>query len=736
MPHSHLLPACLTAALLAIPAAADEPLHYPNTRRIDHVDVLHGVQVPDPYRWLEEDVRKSAEVRGWVEAENKLTSDYLARIPQRDAIRKRLTELWNYEKLSAPVKYGGRYFFTRNDGLQNQSVLFVRESLTGKPRLLLDPNTWSRDGTIALAGMAMSEDGKYIAYGVAEAGSDWNTWHVLDVDRAQVLPDELKWVKFSNAAWTRDGKGFFYGRYDEPKGGGQYQRVNLNQKLFYHRLGASQNEDVLVYRRPDHPDWGYRPTVSEDGHYLILQIWKGTNPQYRITYKDLSTPDAKPVDLIEDFKNDYDFVGNDGPVFYFKTDLHAPRGRLIAIDTRKSGRENWKEIIPQSADSLRGVELVGNQFIAQYLKDARTQVKLYKPDGSFVREVSFPGLGTAAGFTGHRNDNETFYVFSSFATPPSIYRYDLQNGESKLLQQAQVKFQPKDYEVEQVFYHSKDGTRVPMFLTHRKGIKLDSSNPTLLYGYGGFNIPLTPTFSISRIMWLEMGGVYAQANLRGGGEYGNEWHEAGTKLRKQNVFDDFISAAEWLIQNNYTRTDRLAIQGGSNGGLLVGAVMTQRPELFGACLPAVGVMDMLRFDKFTAGRFWVDDYGSPDNPEEFKALLAYSPYHNIKKGVKYPATLVTTADTDDRVVPGHSFKFIAKLQYCQAGPAPVLARIETRAGHGAGKPTSKQIEEVADQLAFLLKNLHMKRTAEASIKPESLPGARHRRSTPAGSSRQ
>jgi prolyl oligopeptidase len=701
--------ACLLGGLLAArPAAADEPLTYPDTRRVDHVDVYHGTKVADPYRWLEDDVRKSSDVAAWVEAENKVTSAYLKAIPERPAITRRLTELWNYEKYSAPSKAGRRYFYTRNDGLQNQSVLYTLESLDGEPRVLIDPNKWSKDGTVALAGLEVSDDGKHVAYGVAEAGSDWHTWHVLDVATGQVLPDELKWVKFSGASWTKDGKGFFYGRFDEPASGEQFQKLNLNQKVYYHRVGTPQHDDVLVYRRPDHPDWGFQTAVTEDGQYLILTIWKGTNHTYRITYKDLTEPYGMPVDLIEDFENEYALAGSDGPVFYFKTDLDAPRGRLIAIDTRKPGRNNWKEIIPQAKENLRSVEMVGNLFVAQYLKDARTQVKLFAPDGTFVREVQFPTLGTAAGFGGKRTDTETFYSFSSFATPPSIYRYDLITGQSKLLRQAKVKFHPEDYEVQQVFYTSKDGTKVPMFITAKKGVALDGSNPTLLYGYGGFNIPMTPQFSISRVMWLEMGGVYAQANLRGGGEYGKEWHEAGTKLRKQNVFDDFIAAAEWLIEHKYTRPDRLAIQGGSNGGLLVGAVETQRPDLFGACLPAVGVMDMLRFQKFTAGRFWVDDYGSSDNAEEFKALHAYSPYHNLKKGTKYPPTLVTTADTDDRVVPGHSFKFIAALQYSQAGSAPVLARIETRAGHGAGKPTTKQIEEVADQLAFLVKNLHMK----------------------------
>jgi prolyl oligopeptidase len=690
--------------------AADSRLTYPPTLRGDQVDDYHGTKVPDPYRWLEEDVRKSADVRSWVEAENQVTNAYLETIPERDRIRQRLTELWNYERFSAPSREGGRYFYSKNDGLQNQSVLYTLDRLDGTPRVLLDPNQWSKDGTVALSSTSVSDDGKYLAYSVADAGSDWTTWHVLDVASGKPLADEVKWVKFSTAAWTRDSRGFFYSRYEEPKTDAQFQGLNLNQKLMYHRLGTAQCDDVLVYRRTDHPDWGFQGHVTEDGRYLIITIWQGTDDRYRVTYRDLAEPYALPVDLIDNFENDYTFIEHDGPVFYFRTDWQAPRGRGIAIDTRNPGREHWKEVIPQTAENLMRVSFVGNLFVADYLKDAHTQVKLFAPDGTFVREVQFPGLGTASGFVGHRSDTEMFYSFSSYATPPSIYRYDLITGQSKLWHKAEVKFNPDDYEVKQVFYTSKDGTRVPLFVTARKGLALDGRNPTLLYGYGGFNIPLTPTFSVKVISWLEMGGVYAVANLRGGGEYGKEWHKAGTKLHKQNVFDDFIGAAEWLIANKYTRSDRLAIHGGSNGGLLIGAVLTQRPDLFGACLPAVGVMDMLRFHRFTAGRFWVDDYGSADSAEEFKALYAYSPYHNVKKGTRYPATLVTTADTDDRVVPGHSFKFLAALQHAQAGSAPVLARIETRAGHGAGKPTAKLIAEIADEWAFLVKNLHMKLT--------------------------
>lgn len=694
---------------LATPVTAEENgLSYPSTRRIPHVDRYHGVEVPDPYRWLEEDVRKSKDVADWVAEENKVTDAYFKTIPQREAIQKQLTDLWNYEKFSAPFKRGGRYFYTRNDGLQNQSVLYTLDHLDGAARVLLDPNSWSKDGTVALSGLSISDDGKYLAYGVAEAGSDWQTWRVLDIETSKLLADELKWVKFSDATWTRDGRGFFYSRYDEPQKGEQFQGLNLNQKLCYHRLGTSQTDDVIVYKRSDHPEWGFAASVGDDGRYLVISTWKGTDARNRVSYKDLNEPYGLPIDLIDHFEDDYSFIDNEGPIFFFKTDLSAPRGRVIAIDIRKPQKENWQEVIPQSKENLRGVHLIGNLFVASYLKDARTQVKLLTLEGKPVREVEFPGIGTASGFGGRRTDTETFYSFSSFATPPSIYRYDLITGQSKLIRQSKVKFNPDVYEVKQVFYPSKDGTRVPMFITARKGISLDGSHPTLLYGYGGFNIPMTPQFSVSRVMWLEMGGIYAQANLRGGGEYGQDWHKAGTKLKKQNVFDDFIAAAEYLIELGYTRPEKLAIQGGSNGGLLVGACMTQRPDLFGACLPAVGVMDMLRFHKFTAGRFWVDDYGSSDNAEEFKALRAYSPYHNLKPGTRYPATLVTTADTDDRVVPMHSFKFLAELQHCQAGPAPVLARIETRAGHGAGKPTAKLIEEVSDQLAFLVKNLKMK----------------------------
>jgi prolyl oligopeptidase len=712
MRWDRLAAAAVVGLAAGVAAVAQEPkVTYPETKKVDHIDDYHGAKVPDPYRWLEDDVRVNKDVAAWVEAQNKVTDAYLASIPEREAIRKRITDLWNYEKISAPFKEGGRYFYSRNSGLQNQSVLYVTEAPESEGKVLLDPNTWSKDGTVALSGLAISEDGKFAAHGVAEAGSDWNTWKVLDIAAGKPVPDELKWVKFGGTSWTHDGKGFFYSRFPEPEKGAKFQSLNLNMKLYYHKLGTPQGEDKLVYERPDNPKWGINGSVTDDGKYLIISVSDGTTSRKnRVFYKDLSASDAKPTALIDHFENKFFFIDNDGPVFFFRTEWKAPKGQVIAIDTRKPEPKDWKTVIPESKDTLEGASLVGDHFIAEYLQDAKTAVKVYAMDGTHVRDVKLPGIGTASGFGGKRKDAETFYSFSSFTTPPSTYRYDVKTGESKLLRQAKVKFDPADYEVKQVFYASKDGTKVPMFISHKKGLKLDGTNPTLLYGYGGFNISLTPGFSASRLAWMEMGGVFAVANLRGGGEYGETWHRAGTKQHKQNVFDDFIAAAEYLVSEKYTSPKKLAIQGGSNGGLLVGATICQRPDLFGAALPAVGVMDMLRFQKFTAGRFWVDDYGSSDNPEEFKALIKYSPYHNLKPGTKYPATLVTTADTDDRVVPGHSFKFTAMIQYCQSGDAPVLARIETKAGHGAGKPTSKVIEEVADQWAFLVKSLDFKPT--------------------------
>jgi prolyl oligopeptidase len=676
---------------------------YPEAPKSDTVDDYHGTKVPDPYRPLEDP--DSEATRAWVEAENKVTFGFLESIPQREAIRQRITELWDYEKFGTPFQEGGRYFYTYNTGLQNQNVLYTTESLDDPGRILLDPNTLSQDGTVALAGGAVSQDGKLFAYGIAEAGSDWNTWKVREVPTGTDRDDVLKWIKFSGASWTPDNQGFFYGRFPEPKEGDDLKEANYYQKVYYHRLGTPQSEDKLVWQDTEHKDWRADATVTDDGSFVIFTVGRGTDDKYRILYRPLQDEDAQPVHLVGEFDADYTFIDNDGPVFWFRTNKDAPRGRVIAIDTRQPQPEHWKELIPQADETLESVDVVVNHFLARYLKDAHTQVKVFDLNGRLVREVQFPGLGTATGFSGKRKDAETFYAFTSFTTPTTIYRYDVATGESTVYKKPRVAFNPDDYETKQVFYRSKDGTRVPMFITHKKGIALDGNNPTLLYGYGGFNISLTPAFSPTTLVWMEMGGVYAVPNLRGGGEYGEEWHQGGTKLNKQNVFDDFIAAAEWLIQNKYTSTPKLAIYGGSNGGLLVGACMTQRPDLFGACLPAVGVMDMLRFHTFTIGWAWKDDYGSSEDPEQFKAIYAYSPLHNIKPGTCYPPTLITTADHDDRVVPAHSFKFAAALQAAQSCDNPVLIRIETRAGHGAGKPTAKIIEEAADRWAFLVKVL-------------------------------
>ena len=694
---------CLSAstALSADPARA---FAYPPAPKSDQVDDYHGTKVPDPYRPLEN--ADSPETRAWIEAQNKLTFDFLEKIPERKKINERLTKLWNYERHTVPFREGGRIFFSKNTGLQNQNVLFTVEQLPGSPKMLLDPNTLSPDGTTALTGTAVTEDGKLMAYGLASAGSDWQEWKVRDVEGGKDREDHLKWIKFSGAAWNKEGSGFFYSRYDEPASAEQLKDANYFHKVYFHKLGTPQSEDVLVYERPDRKEWLFNTAVTQDGAYLIIDVSQGTDPKNRVFYKDLRQPDSKVVELLNKQDAQYEFIGNDGGVFYFRTNLGAPRARIVAIDTARP--EEIKELVSQTNEKLESVSLVGERFIANYLKDAYSVVKLFELSGKPAGEISLPGLGTASGFTGKRKDTETFYNYVSFTEPPTVFRYDLKTNESEVLFRPKVDFNSADFATEQKFYQSKDGTRVPMFITYRKGMKMDGSAPTVLYGYGGFDASMTPNFTPSTAVWLQMGGIYAVANLRGGGEYGEEWHLAGTKLRKQNVFDDFIAAGEWLIREKYTSTPKLAISGRSNGGLLVGAVLNQRPELWGAALPGVGVMDMLRFQKFTIGWAWASDYGSSDNKQEFEALLKYSPLHNVKPGTKYPPTLVTTADHDDRVFPGHSFKFAAALQEAQAGPAPVLIRIETRAGHGAGKPTSKQIEDVTDQLAFLVKTLGMK----------------------------
>ncbi|MBS1793874.1 MAG: S9 family peptidase [Acidobacteria bacterium] len=683
---------------------AQTKLNYPVAKKVDQTDDYHGVKVADPYRWLE-DV-DSADTKAWVEAENKVTFDYLATIPQREQIKKRLTELWNYEKYTAPFKAGKHYYYYKNDGLQNQSVLYIADSVTDSGRVFLDPNKLSADGTAALAGISFTDDGKLMAYGVALAGSDRSEWRIKDVETGTDLSDVLPPNRQGGVSWLKDGSGFFYSRFPQTEKGKELKETTFGQRFYFHKLGTPPDQDDLVYERPDNKEYFIGGGVSEDGNWLLIQVGKGTGPQNMVYYKNLTMEKSPILPLVDKLENDYSFIGNDGSTFYFRTDKDAPRARVVKVDVLQK-EPKWETVVPESAETLQSVDFINDQFVLNYLKDAYTQIRIVDRGGKFVRDVKLPGIGTAGGFGGKRFDTETFYSYSTYNTPPTIYRYDMKTGKSEIFRQAKVAFNSGDYEVKQVKYPSKDGTIVPMFIVHKKGLKLDGSNPTLLYGYGGFNISQTPGFSVSRLVWLEMGGVLAVANLRGGAEYGEAWHEAGTKLKKQNVFDDFIAAGEWLVKNKYTNPKKLAIQGGSNGGLLVGAVLNQRPDLFGAALPAVGVMDMLRFTKFTIGWAWTSDYGSPDNKAEFEAIYKYSPLHNIKPGTKYPATLITTADHDDRVFPAHSFKYAATLQAAQAGDAPVLIRIETKAGHGAGKPTSKQIEEISDIYGFLMKNLGM-----------------------------
>jgi prolyl oligopeptidase len=696
-----------TVVPASAPAAAGRPLAYPPTRKGEVVEELHGVKVADPYRWLEDD--NAPETHAWVEAQNRVTFGYLEALPARARLKARLTELWNYEKVGVPSREGSRYVFTRNDGLQNQAVLYVADALDAPPRVLLDPNALSADGTVALSAAEFTRDGDLMAYSLAASGSDWNEVRVRDVRTGKDLPDRVQWVKFSDLSWTRDGKGFFYSRYDAPKAGEQLSGALYHQKLYFHRLGTGQAEDVLVYERKDQKEWGFSGRVTEDGRYLVITVTHGTHPENQLFIKDLQAKggrldDGKVVELVKGFDADYTFVANEGPRFFLKTNLSAPRNRVVAVDVRQEDPEKkgWVTLIPEGQDLISGVSLVGGRLLVSVLHDAHSRVRVHALDGKQVGEVALPGIGSVAGFGGRADEAETFYSYSSYTTPATVFRYDVKSGQSRVFRAPKVAFDPAQYETRQVFYASKDGTRVPMFISHKKGLKLDGTNPTYLYGYGGFNIPMTPAFGVSQVVWMEQGGVFAVANLRGGGEYGREWHQAGTRLAKQNVFDDFIAAAEHLVKERYTSPAKLAIAGGSNGGLLVGAAMTQRPDLFACALPAVGVMDMLRFHKFTIGWAWTSDYGSAEDAAEFRALLAYSPLHNLKPGTRYPATLVTTADHDDRVVPAHSFKFAAALQAAQGGPAPALIRIDVKAGHGAGKPTAKVIEEAADKFAFAL----------------------------------
>jgi prolyl oligopeptidase len=679
-------------------ASAAPRLTYPVARKVDVVDDYHGTKVADPYRWLEDPT--SPGYTEWIEAENTVTFDFLKTIPDREALRSRLTSLWDYERFGVPFREGPEIFFERNSGLQNQSVVYVIDTPRFEPRQLLDPNILSKDGTVALSGMAPSRDGKLLAYGVAVAGSDWQEWRVRDVTTGQDLPDHIQWVKFSGASWTPDGRGFFYSRYDEPKSDSQLRDVNYFQKLYFHRMGTPQSQDGLVYERKDQKEWSFNGEVSDDGRWLVVRVGQGTDPRNRVYYRDLRARGAGLRPLIDVLEAKYEFIGSQGSELWFNTDLDAPKGKVIAIDLRQPARSHWKTLVPESQDTLEHASAVGGRFVLSYLKDAHSDVRIHKLDGPHEQTLKFPVLGTATGFTGRLADKETYFSFETYNSPAAIFRLEPATGNFRIFRAPQLKFEPSEYESRQIFYTSKDGTRVPMTLSFKKGTTADGNRPVLLHGYGGFDISLTPQFSPVWLAWMERGGVLAVPNLRGGGEYGENWHLAGTKLTKQTVFDDFIAAAEWLVKEGWSKPQRIAIAGGSNGGLLVGAAITQRPELFGCALPAVGVMDMLRFQKFTIGWAWTSDFGSSDDAEQFKAIYAYSPLHNLKPGTSYPATLATTADHDDRVVPAHSFKFMAALQAAQGGPAPVLIRIETRAGHGAGKPTTKKIEEAADVLAF------------------------------------
>ncbi len=693
------------ATLTACGALDGGRLHYPQARTDLAVDDYNGVKVPDPYRWLED--TDSQETRRWIEAENALTASYLEAIPGREIIGRKLEELWNYERFGVPFQRGGRYFYTRNDGLQPQSVLYVADSLDAEPRVLLDPNTFSKDGTVAVSGLSVSNNGRYLAYSTSDGGSDWQDWHVRDIETGRDLPDHIRWSKFSDASWTADNRGFYYTRFAAPKAGEELKEANYNQMVSFHRLGTDPSRDPVVYRRPDHKDWTFGTEVSEDGRWLILTAYRGTDSRNLLFYEDLKAKTPTVHELVPDFVAGHRFIAAAGQTFYLWTDRDAPLGRLVAVDLGHPEPASWKDIIPEGKDTLQSVSLVHDTFIARYLRDAHSVVRFFAMDGTPKGELELPGIGSVHGFGGRRGDTETFYAFSGFTMPTTIYRLDLTTSRSSVFKRPTVPFDPSRFETRQVFFTSRDGTRVPMFITARKGLRFDGLNPTLLYGYGGFDISLTPHFSVSRMIWMEMGGVYAVANLRGGAEYGETWHRAGMLTNKQHVFDDFIAAAQWLVDNGITSPRRLAIEGGSNGGLLVGAVLNERPDLFGAAVAHVGVMDMLRFHRWTIGWAWQSEYGSPEDPGMFKVLYAYSPYHNIRPGTHYPATLITTADHDDRVFPAHSFKYAARLQAAQAGPAPILIRIETRAGHGAGMPTRKRMEEATDITAFLAKTLGM-----------------------------
>jgi prolyl oligopeptidase len=682
-----------------------QTLKYPETRKSDVVDDYHGTKVADPYRWLED--TDSPETAKWVEAENAVTRGYLAKVERRASFKDRLLTLYNYERYGTVERAGDRYLISRNDGLQNQDVLYVADKIDGPTRVLLDPNILRADGTAALSGTFPSKNGKYLAYGVADAGSDWTVFRVRDIETGKDLGDEIRWAKFSTVEWAPDQRSFFYQRFAEPKPGEAMRAANEYAKLYLHKLGEPQSADQLVYERPDQKQWMFYPDLTEDGRYLLIVVEAMDFGKNLLFYQDLSEKQPKTVELIRDLTALFEPLGSKGSVIYFRTTDQAPRGRIIAIDLAKPQRENWREIVAQQKEPIDAARIVKDRLVLSYLKDAASAMKMFSLDGKLVKEIALGGLGQAFFLPGRPTDPELFFAYATYLAPRAIYRLDPATGATTVVRQSKVAFDPSKYEADQVFYTSKDGTRVPMALVHKKGMARDGKNPTILYGYGGFNVNVLPSFSPANIAWLEMGGLFAVANLRGGAEYGDEWHEAGKRAKKQNVFDDFIAAAEYLIAQKYTQPAKLAIHGGSNGGLLVGAVLNQRPDLFGAAMPAVGVMDMLRYQKFTIGAAWSDEYGASDDPAAFPVLRAYSPLHNIQPGTKYPAVLITTSDHDDRVVPGHSFKYAATLQAAQSGDRPVLIRIETRAGHGAGKPITKIIDEWADRYAFLSQELGM-----------------------------
>jgi prolyl oligopeptidase len=686
---------------IILSSCTNQQIKYPETAKDNTVDTYFGTAVPDPYRWLEDDMSK--QTGDWVVSENKVTDAYLAGIPYRDKIRERLTQLWNYSRMGNLKKKGQYYFYSFNTGLQNQDAIMYKKNLADSGQIFINPNTWSTEGTVALSSYSVSGDGKYAAYGKAVSGSDWNEYFVKEINGLKDLDDHLKWIKFSEIAWYKDG--FFYSRFNEPKEGDALKGENLNNRVYYHKVGTPQSVDVMVFEDNEHPGWSFNPDVSDDERFLFINVIESTTGN-ALYVKDLTKNDAKFCKIVDNFNNDFTFEGNLGNKIYLLSNYQAPKYKLFCLDFNNPLPEAWMDVIPESQDQvLESCSFAADKIVAKYLKDARNVLSVFSADGKYLNDIELPGIGTVTFFNSKPLDNEAFYQFTSFNLPASIFSYNMETNSSTQIFKPEVDFKSDEYVTEQVFYYSKDSTRVPMFLVHKKDIVLDGNNPTLLYGYGGFNITLSPSFSVRNLIWLENGGVYAVANIRGGGEYGEKWHLAGTILNKQNVFDDFIAAAEFLINNKYTSSKRLTVFGGSNGGLLIGAVTNQRPELFAVAIPAVGVMDMLRYHNFTIGRYWATDYGTSEDSVQFEYLLKYSPVQNIKAGIKYPAVLVTTGDHDDRVVPAHSFKYIANLQDKYKGNNPVLIRIETNAGHGAGKPVSKTIDEVADMWSFAFYNM-------------------------------